>query len=80
HRLYEVHANVATPHEEITVQAGKFLATGISIHIFDHGTENTDMKLTVWLAEDAQHIPVLLEVETPLSSGRIELVQTGPAR
>jgi hypothetical protein len=79
HRLYEVRAEVASPREEITVLAGKYSATGISIHVFDHGTEKSDLKITVWLAQDESRTPVLLEIETALSSGRIELVQKGAA-
>lgn len=80
HKLYDVQAEVATPSEVIAVQAGKFAATGISIHVFDHGAEKSDFKITIWLAKDASRTPVLLEVETALSSGRIELVRTSPAR
>ena len=79
HKLYEVRAEVTTPREEINVQAGKYIATGISIHVFDHSAEKSDMKITVWLAQNELRTPVLLEIETALSSGRIELVQNSSA-
>lgn len=79
HKLYEVHAEAVAPREEITVSAGKFMATGIAIHLFDQGTEKSDVKISVWIADDAPHAPVLFEIETPLSTGRIELVQSAPA-
>ncbi len=34
----------------------------------------TDTKLTLWIAQDAAHTPVLLEMELPIGYGRIELV------
>lgn len=80
HKLYEVRAEVAKPHEEIAVRAGKFIATGIAVHVFDHDVEKSDWKITVWIADDAPREPILFEIETPLSTGRVELIQVGPAR
>lgn len=73
HKLYEVRARVATPRGEITVPAGEFSATGISIRLFDHGAEIPDIHLMIWFAQDAAHTPILIEMELPFGRGRIEL-------
>jgi hypothetical protein len=77
-KIYEVQARVTTPRGEVTVRAGKFNATGISLRIYDRGTEVTGTKLKIWIAEDSAHTPVLIEVELPFGSGRVELLNAGP--
>jgi len=72
-KIYDVRANVATAASSVTVQAGKFTATGISLRIFDHSTELTGIKLMLWLAQDAAHTPVLIEAELPFGTGRVDL-------
>ena len=75
HKLYEVRATMATPKADISVAGGKFVATGISAHIFDQGVEMKNSQITVWIAQDAAHTPVLLEMELPVGTGRVELVR-----
>jgi hypothetical protein len=73
-RIYEVRARVTTPRGEVSVRAGKFNATAIGLRVYDRGTELTDTKLTIWIAQDSAHTPVLIEVELPFGSGRVELL------
>jgi hypothetical protein len=73
-KIYEVRARVTTPHGEVSVRAGKFKTTAIGLRVYDRGTELTDTKLTIWIAHDPAHTPVLIEVELPFGSGRIELL------
>ncbi len=75
HKLYEVRATVATPKADISVAAGKFAATGISARLFSQGTEMTTSKITLWIAQDAAHTPILLEMELPVGTGRVELMR-----
>jgi Protein of unknown function (DUF3108) len=75
HKLYEVRATVATPRADISVAAGKFAATGISARLFSQGTEMTTSKITLWIAQDAAHTPILLEMELPIGTGRVELIR-----
>lgn len=75
HKLYEVRARVATQRDEISVLAGKYTVTGIAIRIYNKGVEMDDAKMTLWLAQDAAHTPVLIEVDLPFGSGRVELTQ-----
>jgi hypothetical protein len=74
HNLYDVRAQLTTPAAATEVAAGKFTSTGIGIHVYQRGAEMTDTKLTLWIAQDAAHTPVLLEMELPIGYGRIELV------
>jgi Protein of unknown function (DUF3108) len=75
HKLYEVRAALSTPRADISVAAGKFIATGISARVFDQGSEMTSSKITLWIAQDAAHTPILIEMELPVGTGRIELVR-----
>jgi hypothetical protein len=73
HKLYEARASVLDPRSDVTVLAGNFVATGIAVRIFDNGAELTAIKVTIWLAQDAAHTPVLIEADLPFGSGRVEL-------
>ncbi|HUK32199.1 MAG TPA: DUF3108 domain-containing protein [Candidatus Acidoferrum sp.] len=79
-KIYVVQARATTPRTEVTVRAGKFDATGISLRVFDRGTELTDTKLKIWIAHDSAHTPVLIEVELTFGTGRVELLNAGLAR
>jgi hypothetical protein len=78
-KIYEVRARVTTPNAEVSVRAGKFNATAISLRIYERGTENMETKLTIWIAQDPAHTPVLIEVELPFGIGRVELLSAGAA-
>jgi hypothetical protein len=72
-RLLDVTARVDTPQGNITVPAGTFSAFRVAIHLFDHGKELTDTRLSLWIAKDAAHTPVLVEAEIPFGTARVEL-------
>lgn len=73
HKIYEARARMMTPRAEISVKAGKYTATSIGVRIYDRGTEVAGTKLKIWLAQDPAHTPVLIEVELPFGTGRVEL-------
>ena len=79
-KVYDVHAAVVTPRSEQVVAAGKFSATGLSIRPYINGKELADTKITLWIAQDSAHTPVLIEVELPFGSGRVELTQANPGK
>lgn len=79
-KVYDVHAAVVTPRSDLAVAAGKFTATGLSIRPYINGKELADTKITLWIAQDSAHTPVLIEVELPFGSGRVELTQTSPGK
>jgi hypothetical protein len=78
-KIYEVQARATNPGEEVTVRAGKFNATGISLRIYDRGAEVTGTKLKIWIAQDSAHTPVLIEVVLPFGTGRVELLNAETA-
>lgn len=77
-KVYDVHATVVTPRSDLAVAAGKFTATGLSIRPYFNGKELADTKITLWIAQDAAHTPVLIELVLPFGSGRVELTQAVP--
>jgi len=79
-KVYDVHAIVVTPGSDLAVAAGKFTATGLSIRPYFNGKELTDTKITLWIAQDAAHTPVLIELELPFGSGRVELTHASPGK
>ena len=79
-KVYDVRVNVAAPAQNVTVAAGNFSATELSIRVFQDGNEMTNTKLKLWIAQDAARTPVLLEMELPIGTGRVELVKRSPAR
>jgi len=72
-RLLDVVARVDTPQGNITVPAGNFSAFRVALRISDHGKELADTKLSLWIAKDAAHTPVLVEAEIPFGTARVEL-------
>ncbi len=78
-KIYEVRARVTTPRAEVSVRAGKFNATAIGLRVYDRGMELTGTKLTIWIAQDPAHTPVVIDVELPFGSGRVELLSAGAA-
>jgi len=72
-RLYEVQARVAEASAEVTVPSGRYMASRISVRVFERGRELADTTFSLWLAEDAKRTPVLIEAELPIGSARVEL-------
>ena len=79
-KVYDVRATVVTPRSELALAAGKFAATGLSIRPYFNGKELADTKITLWIAQEAAHTPVLIELVLPFGSGRVELTQAVPGK
>jgi Protein of unknown function (DUF3108) len=79
-KVYDVRATVVSPRSDLAVAAGKFTATGLSIRPYLNGKELADTKITLWIAQDAAHTPVLIELVLPFGSGRVELTQAVPGK
>jgi len=71
--LYEVQARLAGAVAEIQVASGRFNASRIRVQVFERGRELADTTFSLWLAEDANRTPVLIEAELPIGSARVEL-------
>ncbi len=73
HNLYEVVARLEESSGQITVPAGQFVASRISLRVYERGKELGDTRFSLWLAQDAARTPVLIEAEVPLGTARVEL-------
>lgn len=73
-RLYDTVARIDTPQGMVSVPAGNFLASRVTIRLFDHGKEITDTHLWLWISSDAAHTPLLIEADISFGTFRIELM------
>jgi hypothetical protein len=74
HKLYDVRAKLAGTSASVTVPAGNYTASKITIRVFDNGLEMKDASFTLYLANTAARTPVLLEATLPFATARVELV------
>lgn len=75
HKLYDVHARLASASVPVSVPAGNYRASKIDIHVFEDNVEMKDAAFTLYLANDAVRTPVLLEAIMPFATARVELVK-----
>jgi hypothetical protein len=73
HNLYEVVAR-AESSGPVTVPAGQFTASRISVAIMEHGEPVSGTHFVVWLAQDTARTPLLIEAEIPFGAARVELM------
>jgi hypothetical protein len=71
--VFEIRARREVLSETVAVDAGNFSAAHISIHLYKQGVEVTGESFSMWLADDFERTPVLLQAEMPLGSVRVEL-------
>lgn len=76
--LFEMRTRMEATSEAVTVAAGNFSASRLSIRLFQYEKELTGSSFTIWLANDASRTPVLMKAELPFGSLRVEL--TSPAK
>jgi len=72
-KLYELRARRGLAAEPIEVPAGKFAAARIDLRIFHRGVDQAQVRISLWLANDAARTPVRVEAELPFGSVRAEL-------
>jgi hypothetical protein len=73
HNLYEVVAR-AESSGPVTVPAGQFTASRISVSVLEHGEPVSGTHFALWLAQNATHTPLLVEAEIPFGAARVELM------
>lgn len=73
-RLLEIHAS-ATQRGSVTVPAGEYSATRVELRVFERQKELPQVRMWIWIAEDASRAPALMEAEMPFGSLRVELVR-----
>ena len=71
--VYELRARLVAANEAITVAAGNYSASRISIHLFQHDKEVSGMNFSAWLAHDPARTPVLMQADLPFGNLRVEL-------
>jgi Protein of unknown function (DUF3108) len=76
--LYDMHAQLVSANEPVTVPAGVYSASKISVQVFEPGQQSPKARFFVWLAQDATRTPVLMQADLPFGSVRAEL--TGAAK
>lgn len=71
--VFQMQARREAQQEKVSVAAGDYSATRVSIRVSQHGRETTGIDFSVWVAHDAARTPVLMQAELPFGSLRIEL-------
>jgi hypothetical protein len=71
--LYDMQARLGETASQIKVPAGTFSASEIKVRVFERGRELTDTTFSLWLANNEEKTPVLIEATLPIGSARIEL-------
>ena len=72
--IFDMRAHREGAGEAVTVPAGNFTASRISVRVFQHEKEMTAIHIAVWLATDAAHTPVVLQATLPFGTLRAELI------
>jgi hypothetical protein len=73
HKLYDLRAKLAPGPEAVTVPAGDYTASKITIRIFEDGVEKKDASFSLYLANNPARTPVRLEAVMPFASASVEL-------
>ncbi len=76
HKLYDLRAKRAPGSETVEVPAGTYTASKVTIRIFEDGVEKKDASFTLYLANNATHLPVVLEAVLPFATARVELMKS----
>ena len=72
--MYEMRARRDAADESVTVAAGQFSTSRISIRLFQYEREVEDLHFEIWLANDAARTPVLIRADLPFGNVRVELI------
>lgn len=78
HDMYDVRAKVESPDDAVTVAAGKFSCSRVSIKVFQNQKEVSGIGFTAWFANNAARTPVQIEGDFPFGSVRGELNPASP--
>jgi hypothetical protein len=71
--IYEMRGHQDSGSEPLTVPAGVFTASRISVSVFQHDKEVSAMRIAIWLANDPAHTPVVIQATLPFGTLRAEL-------
>jgi Protein of unknown function (DUF3108) len=73
HDLYEIGVKCEAADDSVTVAAGTFTASRISVDLSERQRPVPGIQLTLWIATDASRTPVLLQAQLPFGNVRAEL-------
>jgi len=73
--VYEMRARRDADAQPVTVPAGAFMASRISIGVFQHDKEISAIHIAVWLANDPARTPVVIQATLPFGTLRGELTK-----
>jgi hypothetical protein len=76
HNVFEMRARRDSPGESVSVPAGNFTASRISVSVFQHEKEMSVVHFAVWIASDSAHTPVVLQATLPFGTLRAEMIPT----
>jgi Protein of unknown function (DUF3108) len=71
--IYEMRGHQDSGPQPVTVPAGVFTASRISISVFQHEKEIPAIHIAIWLANDPAHTPVVIQATLPFGTLRAEL-------
>lgn len=74
-KLYNVRAVLVGKSPGVTVPAGKYNTIKVEIHVMDNGAEMKDAHFVLYLTDDANRLPVLMEAVLPVATARVELTK-----
>jgi hypothetical protein len=71
--VFEVRAQLEVPDEVIAVDAGNFHAMRIDARLYQTGVQVAKTEFSIWLGNDAERTPLLLDATMPYGKIRAEL-------
>ena len=75
HKLYDAQARLIGKRLDVSVPAGDYKASKIEIRVFENGVEMKDASFQLFLAENQDRTPVLLEATMPFATAHVELAK-----
>ncbi|MGH9737614.1 MAG: DUF3108 domain-containing protein [Candidatus Acidiferrales bacterium] len=72
--MYEMSARREDANESVTVAAGQFSTSRISIQLYQYRRLVAGLHFEIWLANDAAHTPVVMRADLPFGTIRVELI------
>jgi hypothetical protein len=72
--LFEMRARRDSPPQAVTVPAGSYSASRVSVTLFQHEKEMSEIHIAAWVAADAARTPVVLQATLPFGTVRAELI------
>jgi len=72
--VFEMRARRDSMMEATAVPGGTFMASRISVRVFQHEKEVTAIHIALWLGTDAAHTPVVIQATLPFGTLRAEMI------